>query len=112
MPPSPSTPAATPATITTEQVRQVARLSRLRLTDEQVTDFTQQLGAILGYVQKLDELDLDGVEPLYHPGDQHSVTRDDTPGPALSVDEALSNAPDRAGDFFKVPRVLGDGGGA
>ncbi len=105
-------PSPAPPVITADDVRQVAKLSRLRLDDSQVQHFTDQLGAILAYVRKLDELDLDGVEPLYQPGDQRSVTREDIPGPTLSVEEALANAPGRAGDYFRVPRVLGDGGGA
>ena len=98
--------------ITEDDVRQVAKLGRLELTDEQVHHFTGQLAAVLGYVGKLNELDLEGVEPLYHPGDQHSVTRPDVEQPGLERDAALSNAPDAQDGFFKVPKVLGDGGGA
>ena len=111
-PPPPSPPPASGAAITAEQVRQVAKLSRLSLSPDQVDDYARQLSAILDYVQKLNELDLDGVEPLYHPGDRHSVTRDDQPGPSLDTAEALQNAPDRCGPFFRVPRVLGESGGA
>ena len=111
-----STPTPHPAhetpPISEQQVRQVAQLSRLQLTPAQVQDYTRQLAEILGYVRKLDELDLADVEPLYHPGDQHSVTREDQVGPTLSPEQAMQNAPSRSGPFFRVPRVLGDGGGA
>lgn len=98
--------------ITEDDVRQVAKLSRLRLSDDEVTHFTGQLAAVLDYVGKLNELDVEGVEPLYHASDHHSVTRQDTEQPGLTPDEALANAPGRQDDFFKVPKVLGDGGGA
>lgn len=98
--------------ITEDVVRQVAKLSRLALCDDQITHFTGQLGKVLGYVGKLNELDVEGVEPLFHPMDHHSVMRDDIAQPGLTPDQALANAPARQDDFFKVPKVLGDGGGA
>ena len=98
--------------ITEQDVRDVAKLGRLRLTDDEVSHFTGQLGAVLEYVGKLNELDLKGVEPLYHASDHHSVTREDQAQPGFTPDQALANAPARQDDFFKVPKVLGDGGGA
>lgn len=98
--------------ITEDDVRQVAKLSRLALSDPEIAHFTGQLAAVLEYVGKLNELDVEGVEPLFHPSDHHSVMRDDVAQPGLSTDEALANAPGRQDDFFKVPKVLGDGGGA
>jgi len=98
--------------ITEDDVRQVAKLSRLRLSDQEVTHFTGKLAAVLEYVSKLDELDVEGVEPLFHTADAHSVMREDVERPGLTPDEALANAPGRQDDFFKVPKVLGDGGGA
>ncbi len=101
-----------PHPITQDDVRQVARLSRLRLSEAQVAHFTDQLAAVLEYVGKLDELDLAGVEPLAHASDQASVMRDDVERPGLPPDVLLGSAPDRQDDFFKVPRVLGEGAGA
>ncbi|MEE9405266.1 MAG: Asp-tRNA(Asn)/Glu-tRNA(Gln) amidotransferase subunit GatC [Algisphaera sp.] len=98
-------------TITETDVRQVAKLSRLKLTDQEVTHFTGQLAAVLGYIAKLDELNVDGVEPLAHASDRHTVLRDDVPGQTLDPDTALRNAPDQQDAFFKVPKVLGSGGG-
>ncbi|MEM9419440.1 MAG: Asp-tRNA(Asn)/Glu-tRNA(Gln) amidotransferase subunit GatC [Planctomycetota bacterium] len=98
--------------ITEDDVRQVAKLSRLALSDDDIKHFTGQLAAVLDYVGKLNELDVEGVEPLFHPSDHHSVTRDDVEQPGLSPDDALANAPARQDNFFKVPKVLGDGGGA
>ena len=96
--------------ITPQQVRHVARLSRLALTDEQVTDFTRQLGDILEYVGKLEDLDVEDVEPMAHPADITNAMREDEPGEALTPDQALANAPDREDNFFQVPKVLGEGG--
>ena len=98
--------------ITEADVRQVAKLSRLRLTDDEVRHFTGQLAAVIDYVSKLDELDVDEVEPLAHAADRHSVMRDDVEQAGLPLDAVLSNAPDRQEPFFGVPKVLGDGGGA
>ncbi|XAM00030.1 Asp-tRNA(Asn)/Glu-tRNA(Gln) amidotransferase subunit GatC [Phycisphaeraceae bacterium D3-23] len=98
--------------ISEDDVRHAAKLSRLALTDGQVHQYTDQLANILGYIQKLNELDIAGIEPMPHALDQHNVLRDDNETPGLDPDDALANAPDREGPFFKVPKVLGDGGGA
>jgi len=89
--------------ITKDEVLHVARLARLELTDEEVDRFTEQLSAILQAVDKVSELDLSDVEPTAHPLDLVNVWADDEPGPSLPQDEALANAPDRDGNFFKVP---------
>lgn len=92
-------------------VRRIARLARLALTDDEVRRFTDQLGAILDYMQQLRDVDTTGVEPLHHPIPLSNVTRDDEPGEPLGVERALANAPERHGDFFRVPAVLeGDAG--
>ncbi|HVK07720.1 MAG TPA: Asp-tRNA(Asn)/Glu-tRNA(Gln) amidotransferase subunit GatC [Gemmataceae bacterium] len=89
-----------------EQVRKVARLARLELADADLPTMAQQLTAILGYVEKLNELDTEGVEPMAHPLPVQNVFRADELKPSLPVDEALRNAPARSGDFFAVPAVL------
>ena len=66
----------------------------------------RQLGAIVEYVNQLQQVNTDGVEPLYHALPMHNVFREDEPRPSLLVDEALANAPDRRGDFYGVPAVL------
>ncbi len=81
----------------------VARLARLALTDEEVERLGGQLNAILEAVGKVGELDLEGVEPTSHPLDLSNVWAEDDPRPSLPVDEALANAPDREGGFFRVP---------
>jgi aspartyl-tRNA(Asn)/glutamyl-tRNA(Gln) amidotransferase subunit C len=89
--------------ISREQVLHVARLARLELSEEEVARFQEQLSAILEAVGKVAELDLSGVEPTSHPLDVVNVWEDDEPRPCLSVEDALANAPERDGDFFKVP---------
>ena len=97
--------------ITEADVRHVAKLSRLNLTDEQVAHYTEQLADVLGYMDKLAELDLDGVEPLAHPTELTNALREDVATNPISTDAALMNAPASDPPFFKVPKVLGDGGG-
>ena len=98
--------------ITDADVRHVAKLSRLKLSDERVHYFAAQLTNVMGYIAKLNELNVDGVEPMAHPTDITNAFRDDTPGRPMSVEAALANAPDADSPFFRVPKVLGDGGGS
>jgi aspartyl-tRNA(Asn)/glutamyl-tRNA(Gln) amidotransferase subunit C len=93
--------------ITREQVEHVARLAHLALTEEEVERLTGQLGAILDAVGKVSELDLADVEPTSHPLDLVNVWRDDDPQPSLPREEALANAPETEGGFFKVPPAIG-----
>lgn len=98
--------------LTDAQVRHVAKLTRLKLTEEQVARMAEQLSSVLGYVAKLEEVDVAGVEPLAHPVELHNRFRADEAGTALGVEAALSTAPEKDPPYFKVPKVLGDGGGA
>ncbi len=95
-------------TITPEQVRHIGRLARIELTDDQAAAFGRQLGDIVGYFDKLKELDTDGVEPMVHAMEAFNVLAPDVPEPSLDAAAALANAPDRDGDYFKVPKVIGD----
>ena len=98
--------------ITEDDVRHVAKLSRLRLSDEEIHHFTGQLEAVLGYISKLEELDVEGVEPMAHALDMYNVLREDVEQAGITVDDALKNAPAKDDVYFKVPKVLGDGSGA
>jgi aspartyl-tRNA(Asn)/glutamyl-tRNA(Gln) amidotransferase subunit C len=89
--------------ISRDEVLHVARLARLALTDEEVERLGAQLSAILEAVGKVSELDLADVEPTAHPLDLINVWSEDEPRPSLPVEEALANAPDREGGFFRVP---------
>ncbi len=94
------------------QVGKVAKLSRLELSDVEVEEFTGQLRAILEYVEKMNELDTEGVEPLAHCLAISNVLREDCARESLGTEVALANAPQRDGDFFKVPKILDVGSGA
>lgn len=87
-------------------VAKVARLSRLRLTADEEASLAAELGNILSYVEQLQQLDIDGVEPLAHPLPLQNTFRADEQQPSLSVDQALGNAPKRASDFYSVPAIL------
>jgi aspartyl-tRNA(Asn)/glutamyl-tRNA(Gln) amidotransferase subunit C len=89
--------------ISRDEVLHVARLARLALTEEEVERLGAQLNAILEAVGKVAELDLEGVEPTAHPLDLVNVWAEDEPAPCLPVEQALANAPESEGGFFKVP---------
>ena len=95
-------------TIDLQLVRHIGKLSRIELTDEQVQTFGPQLAAILDFFGKLQELDTTSVQPMAHAVEIHNVLGEDVAGPSLAPDQALANAPQRDGDFFKVPKVIGD----
>lgn len=89
-------------------IRHIGLLSRIELTDEQVARFGRQFADIVAYMDKLQELDTDRVEPMAHSLPVHNVLAEDIPGESLPAEQALANAPQRDGDFFKVPKVIGD----
>lgn len=91
-----------------KDVEHVARLARLALTDAELEKMRDQLNGILAYIEKLNSLETEGVEPTSHAVPLVNVMRDDAPGPCLPRDEALANAPERAGEFFRVPRIIED----
>jgi aspartyl-tRNA(Asn)/glutamyl-tRNA(Gln) amidotransferase subunit C len=86
-----------------EQILHVAHLARLELREEELERLGAQLNDILAAVSKVSELDLEDVPPTSHPLDVVNVWAEDEPRPCLSVEDALANAPEREGDFFKVP---------
>ena len=92
--------------VSPEEVRHIAKLARLELSDTEVETFSSQLGDILDYMDKLNEVDTTNVEPLSHVHDQVNRLREDKAEPSLTREEALKNAPDTDGTFFKVPRVI------
>ena len=89
-----------------DEVREIAQLARLALTDAEVAKLRDELGAILGYVEKLRALDTSGVEPMTHAVPLDCPLRADEVAPSLSADEALAGAPKREDDFFQVPAIL------
>jgi aspartyl-tRNA(Asn)/glutamyl-tRNA(Gln) amidotransferase subunit C len=87
-------------------VRHVAHLARLKITEQDAALYAGQLSRILEYVRQLNELDTSAVEPTAHPLPIADVFRDDAIRPSWSGEDALSNAPQRHGEYFRVPKVL------
>jgi len=85
------------------QVHHVARLAQLELDEAEVERMARELSAVLEHVERIDELDLDGVEPTSHVIDLTNALRPDEPRPSLAREAALGSAPEVASDGFQVP---------
>jgi aspartyl-tRNA(Asn)/glutamyl-tRNA(Gln) amidotransferase subunit C len=88
-----------------DQVHKVANLARLKLSEAEETQFAQQLSGILDYVEQLNELDVSNVEPTTRAIDVSNVLRSDTIKPWADREDLLDCAPDRDGEFFRVPKI-------
>ncbi len=93
--------------ISVEEVRRIAALAKLEFEGSALQELTEQMGTILDYVRRLDEVDTDVMAPDAVAPVDDSALRADRPRKGLSTEPALSNAPDRAADHFRVPRILG-----
>jgi aspartyl-tRNA(Asn)/glutamyl-tRNA(Gln) amidotransferase subunit C len=93
--------------VTIADVEYIAQLARLTYSDEEKQKLTEQFNTILEYIETLNELNTDNVEPLSHVIELSNVIREDEVKPSLPVEEVLKNAPAKSEDFFKVPKVLG-----
>ena len=87
-------------------VKYVAHLARIGLTPEEEQNLAAQLGGILGYIEKLKELDVSNVEPTAHAVPMVNVTRPDEVRPSLSHEAAMANAPAQANGLFLVPKIV------
>ena len=92
--------------ITRKEVEYVSHLARLRLSEEEAEKFTSQLDQILSYFEKLQELDTSQVEPTSHPIPIVNAFREDEVRSSLDIEDALANAPEKEGNFFKVPKII------
>jgi aspartyl-tRNA(Asn)/glutamyl-tRNA(Gln) amidotransferase subunit C len=86
-----------------EQVLHVARLARLRLSEEETEQMSRELSTILDHIEKIEELDLDDVEPTSHVVEVENVLREDIPRESMPRDRALAETPDAAEGGFRVP---------
>ncbi len=93
--------------VTLQEVENIARLAKLSFSEEEKEKFTVQFNQILGYIEKLNELDTDNVEPTDHVLDLYNVFREDEVKTWLTQEEALANAPNAKHGFFSVPKVIG-----
>ena len=94
--------------ISADDVRKVAKLARLNLPDDKIATYTDQLESILGYVSQLEQVDTTGVPETTRAVEVTNVTRQDGVDPTPVREEILNQAPQREGDFFRVPKILAD----
>lgn len=92
--------------ISPKEVEYVAHLARLEITDSEKEKFTAQLNDILLYIDKLNELETKGVEPMSHAIAVTNAFREDKIKESIGTDNSLANAPDARGEFFRVPKVI------
>ena len=92
--------------ISENQVSHISHLARLKLTAEEIALFGPQLADIFDYMDQLNAVETDGVEPTAHALPLKNVFRDDVPARSLGVDETLANAPEAVPPYFKAPKVL------
>lgn len=98
--------------ISPEAVRKIARLARLAITHQQVETYRTQLSGVLGYIDRLRQLDLTGVEPMANVGDFTNRLDEDKPGLTVPTERLMKMAPASSPPFIQVPKVLEEGGGA
>jgi aspartyl-tRNA(Asn)/glutamyl-tRNA(Gln) amidotransferase subunit C len=91
-----------------EDVEKVSLLARLKLSDAELALLTEQLGQVVSYVEQLNELDTEDVDPMAHAVEVTNVFRADVPQPSLPREAALANAPKADGECYLVPAVLGE----
>ena len=100
------------ANLTRADVEHVAHLARLGLTEEELARFEGQLNHILDQYAILTSLDTEHIAPTAQTIELANILREDVVQPSLPVEDALANAPQRSGDHFLVPAIIGGGGGA
>lgn len=87
-------------------IRRIAKLARIRVNEEEVSTLQNELNAILGYVEQLGEVNVEGVEPLSGGAQMALRQREDKLTDGDMAEKILANAPDRIGNFFAVPKVV------
>ena len=87
-------------------IDKLSKLSMLQFNDEEREEIKSDLEKMIGFVDKLKELDTTGVEPLLHMSNNADILRDDIPGNMVRREEALMNAPLHDAEYFKVPKVI------
>ena len=92
--------------ISKQEVEHVAKLARLEITEAEKDTFSKQLSSILTYIEELKSWDTTGVEPTATVLEQANVLREDQARPSLPVEQAVMNAPDSDGGYFRVPKIL------
>ncbi len=98
--------------VTLENVKNIAELARLQITEDMLESYRGHMNEILEYVDKLNEIDTEGIEPTVAVQSSEKPLRSDELKSSLSIDEAMANAPSHARSFFRVPKVINSGGTA
>ena len=93
-------------TVSTEMIDNLAKLARLQFSDEEKEELKKDLAQMIGFIDKLNELDTEGVEPLMHMSPRINVLREDVVQGSITREEALLNAPEKNDEFFLVPKVI------
>lgn len=92
--------------ISRKEVEHVATLARMALDEQELDQLTGQMDQILGYVDKLNQLDTEGIVPTAHAVPVENAFREDVVKPSIGIEKALKNAPDPANNCFRVPKVI------
>lgn len=92
--------------ISDDEIKKLAHLSRLELNEEAVAKMSEDMEKVLGFVEKINELELRDIEPLTHLTEEVNILRKDEVKQEITHEEALKNAPDANTDYFKVPKVM------
>ena len=92
--------------INKEEVEHIALLARIQLSEEETNNYTEQLSSVLGWVEKLKQLDVSEVEPTAHVFPMSNVFREDKVTTSFTVEKALANAPVAKDSFFRVPKIV------
>jgi aspartyl-tRNA(Asn)/glutamyl-tRNA(Gln) amidotransferase subunit C len=92
--------------IDTKVVDELAHLARLSYENEAKEEIVTELNKIIAFVEKLEEINTDGIEPLIYMVDETNITREDVMKQDVSQDEGLKNAPKKDSDYFRVPKVI------
>lgn len=95
--------------LSTEAVKKIGHLCRLHIPEENICKCRDQISVILEYFRQIQELDIQGIEPLYHPTEMFSPLAEDIVGISLSAKQVLQNAPSTEGEFISVPGVYNKG---
>lgn len=94
--------------VTKKEVEKIAQLAKLKFSESELESFTYQMNDILKYIDKLNELNTDNIEPLSHPIEAINVFRNDDLKESIKTEDALKNAPLADENYFKVPKVIQD----
>ncbi|MGM0409430.1 MAG: Asp-tRNA(Asn)/Glu-tRNA(Gln) amidotransferase subunit GatC [Bacillota bacterium] len=94
--------------INKKEVEKICDLANINVDESEKEKFADELGDILTYIEKLDELDTDGIKPTAYPVPLKNVLREDKVGESLSEEKALKNAPEKNNNQFEVPPIMSD----